>query len=439
MTYTRIFQDQVPLFKTLRQRSTSAPWSTLYNTKFSVTLTGSRTGEKCLDWREKIRYGNSATTAFTSDRNSLTGREGFVRSVGVQLTPPPSGHPYSAYYEEFRGFSPTEYSNLSHLSTSAVKADAIALPQVYKKLEAELQHLNSSAILAEISGVVRQFSRPAAAIVDLTNKHLNRLDFENRRLKGPLAVRVANWARIVSSTYLEYAFGLAPLISDTRGVAEALAKFEHEQGSDPKLKSRIVARGTDTASSSSVTHQSPPSAWFVETVTVKTVTECRVQYVCGLGALPVADYGSNSRLLQVLGFNPNNWIPAIWEAVPWSWLVDYFSNVSQILQASVTSTASVKWFAKTVTYRSVRSTMGIVDPALSKQRLEAYNIRGRSSGTTGSLTRVRTTMTRTVPTSLGLPSLTLELPSELGQLANMTAVLFSRRDPSGASLHRNPG
>jgi hypothetical protein len=168
---------------------------------------------------------------------------------------------------------------------------------------------------------------------------------------------------------------------------------------------------------------------------IRVTQERKVQYVCGLGATRTADYGSNDRLIELLGFDAKNWIPAIWEAIPWSWLADYFLNIQHILQAGVTSTASVKWVSKTTVVDDRREVSLPVDFERTRARLALFGYVKNvsiSGATMGDHVVRRMSMSRQKNVSLGVPPLVLSYPQSWMKLANMSAALFGRRTQSSA-------
>jgi hypothetical protein len=50
---------------------------------------------------------------------------------------------------------------------------------------------------------------------------------------------------------------------------------------------------------------------------------------------------------DLFGFNPQNFIPAAWELLPWSFLADYFTNIGDILTASIVSTKHLAYTNRT--------------------------------------------------------------------------------------------
>jgi hypothetical protein len=276
------------------------------------------------------------------------------------------------------------------------------------------------------------FKRPFASSVDFTNKRINLLAKARKRLSGTSQQMKKTYSGIVADTYLEYAFGIAPLISDTKAIAEAYARFNHEaSGGYIPTRTRVTGKGETTVTANQVTVGQVSSCAIVYKTTLKRETTFGCKYVCGLSTSHFAAFGTNDRLIQLLGFTPGSWIPAIWEVVPWSFLIDYFTNIGDILQASVTSTAGVTWISKSVKTQTKWSSYSPVDPTLTAARVKAdgYTV-GSGGGSCGSYEAIRTTLVRTVPTTLGLPSFSASLPSEASKYVNMAALLLSRREAS---------
>lgn len=417
-TYTRTFSDseRFPYLLT-RDGVTTASTSTVR------TLLGSRSGENVPDWRRKIRDGTNAASAYSSNRLSYLERtpgEAFLTAVPTL--------PAGPIKEEFSGYVSIPGAILPHLASTSSSAEAIALSQLYRKIEREQQAINSPAVIAEFGDVLRQFGRPFRGIVELTNNRINALARAKRGLRGNPTTRESAYSKIVADTYLEYAFGIAPLISDTATVAEAYARFENEWDLPFLAKSRVKGRGTTTTTDTSSGLGVISGSMFAYSLNTRTQTEVKAEVTVGLNNSVVAPFGSNERLMQILGFDPKNFVAAAWEVVPWSFLVDYFLNVGDILQAGFTNTSSVTWISKSVTYRSTHHVYSAIDPVASLARIKAFGYpTGWASGTCGETVTLRTTLTRSVPASLSLPALTFSIPSENLKWVNMAALLISSR------------
>lgn len=431
-TYTRNYSDQYNFPSRLVDTGIL-----VYDVPTIRTITGTRTGSNVPGWREIIKNGGNAASAYSLNRYSFLER--VSGSAYCAAYPAPvTGNPHPTITQSFSGFAVKPGTTFSHLLSSSAAAEAMALSQLYRKIDSELARLNGGAFIVEFGDVIRQFRRPFKAVVDLTNKRINLLANARKGLSGPKHLRRETYEKIVADTYLEYAFGLAPLISDTKAIAEAFAKFNHEKSAeyaeDQRLgffeqRTKVTGSGTTTASTTDVGDLAVLSSSFMVYKTVtKTETEVRCRYTCGLSSSLKAAFGSNERLIQILGFEPAKWIPAIWEGIPWSFLIDYFSNIGDILQAGATNTSSVTWISKAVTYRTTMTSSSTVDSRATSNRITAFGFpAGAGGGNCGLFKVIRTTFDRTLPSSLPLPPLVFSLPIDYQKYVNMAALLLSRR------------
>jgi hypothetical protein len=54
------------------------------------------------------------------------------------------------------------------------------------------------------------------------------------------------------------------------------------------------------------------------------------------------------RIVELSGFDLKAFIPTVWEVIPYSFLVDYFVNIGDMLEAATTDTSIVKRLSKVV-------------------------------------------------------------------------------------------
>lgn len=430
MAYSKTFDDSVVCPLTVSYSVTTRNLTRL------VKATGSRSGERVPNWKEKIRLGSDATSPFTSDRWKL------VSSTPLSLKVVGRGKPPNQSFtspQSVSGFQTAFNMSGAHIVESASEANAIALATIYKKMNSQITHVSVPAAFLELADVIRQFGSPMRAILRLTESHLNRLYLQRRGITA-LKYNKKQWTKILADTYLEYAFGLAPLINDTKGVAEALARLTYELEAEKPFKQKLIGRGSTTKSSSAQSIVMPSNTQLVFNSTNRKVTETRVQYVAGFSAYPTADLGSQQRLMQLLGFRPESWIPAVWEAVPWSWLVDYFTNVQDILTSVEASVIKPSWISKTVSTVTDFTTAETFDLGLTTSVFGSNSMNiDRVSGNQGSLHQSRrTTVVRTKPAQLGFPNVYFRLPTSVKQLGNMAAAVTTlRKSTPNISLETN--
>lgn len=430
MEYTRTYRDGPYLFTETSGGN--------FARSSEITYVGTRSGQRNENFRALIAANQSAGSPFTSDRQRLRLRSD--GDVEIKELDPRNGKITGARYTGHH-VSTQAPSVVTHASgASLTQAEAIALAKTYAKIRKEQEHMNSPAVLGEFLGTVRLFKHPFAALVELTNRHVSRLELAKRGLSGTVAFKRLRYSEIVASSYLEWVFGLQPIISDTVAAAEALARFRIEQELRSAFRARIRSRGSSSVVEHTTGELSGANTSLKFRYSSRKETEKRVQYVCGLSLDPVYDLGSEERLIQLLGFNHANWIPALWEATPWSWLADYFTNIQQILEACATTTTGVKWIVRTETTYTKLVRSSRLDAARTAQvsNGKPYNVlvylSGGENAHCGITVTERTTMARTIPSSLGIPPLALEHPfRDFKKVANMAAVLLAR-GPSATRL-----
>lgn len=413
-----------------------------------------RSGERMPDYKQKIRDGLQASTPFVSDRSKI---ESMYETEKYLLVYSQKTFPFNCHRYRYEGIPFSMESPIVHLTTNSAKAKAIALTKIYKKIESELQHMSAPAFFAEFAEVCYQFGHPFQALVRHFHYYANKLESSKKKLIRKHVPVTKNrdgsaitpfslidrryvtknmkqeWLDILASTWLEMSFGLIPLLSDAESAAETLARWVSEVDISPKWRRKIQSRGEDQKSSSTYAGEFrlPPSGKQYYQLFNKRVTTARAQYTVGLSAPPIAPPGTMERLGQLYGITPANIIPAAYEAIPWSWLLDYFTNVQEILGAVFTSTAQVKWICltesqKTELYYTTRWSSMLSYAPWTTDTMK----RGSDAG---SAKLVRTTLTRSIPTSLGVPSLYFEHPFENDKkVANMIAVLIARRSKNVA-------
>lgn len=144
----------------------------------------------------------------------------------------------------------------------------------------------------------------------------------------------------IINSYLEFAFGLSPLIGDVEDIAKVAGNLN--QLGDIKR----IFKNDDDSRSDVISETQPGEVIFLKCSYRRKVFLYQ-QYAIGVrraGADPVLA----KRLAYAGGFQLDDLIPAAWELVPWSFLVDYVTNIGDIINAMTVDTSDVLWSARTV-------------------------------------------------------------------------------------------
>lgn len=387
-----------------------------------IGFTGSRTGQNNAGWRIKKKQGVNAASPFESDRFYFERKHvGKYRLYCNSTTLP------GVYVDELGTGIKFPVQSVSHVTTSAAEAEAAALKKIYSRIRSERTSINGFNFLGELRETVRMLRHPAEALLSQVDQHL--LSLENRKrkvLRLPEHKRRAEWSKAIAGTTLEINFGWKPLVSDAKAIAEAISRMIEE----PPKRTRLSAQGESRAALSSSRESDDPNfAGFGRYLVNDSSSTVRtVRYIVGLQTeVEVASTALN-RLKESFGFKLEDFLPTIYELTPWSWLVDYFSNIGDIIEAGTTDTSGVRWIVRTERVETAHA-INSRPIGLNSSRLPHPSLYLRSAqGHSGSQIVIRRTVTRTMPTSLGLPSLIFTHPGEsLSKMANLLSVVEQRR------------
>lgn len=183
------------------------------------------------------------------------------------------------------------------------------------------QKANMSENIATLGMTIRLFSNPVQGFIDLTKK------LREEKSLWPLIRRsYRDWNRggvskRLADLYLQYVYGVAPLIGDAYGIAE----FAKEQAKKPLL---LNGRGSSEHYLSAPTYQfhnvsgEQKEYWHSCVAQSVTRTTCWAQ---------LSKNHPGLRSLNQLGLlNPAS---LAWELVPYSFLIDWFVPIGPVLQA----------------------------------------------------------------------------------------------------------
>lgn len=149
-----------------------------------------------------------------------------------------------------------------------------------------------------------------------------------------------NVASSASSQTLAVNFGIMPLMHDIEGLLEALvhavSKRETARGYAAQT---FVDNGTELVLHVGGVSTSYYKETYTESVEIRT------------GALYAFDGRS---LADSLGFSLRDLPAAAWESLPWSFLVDWFSNVGKVI-SSVTAAVSNEFLAQWESVRTIQT------------------------------------------------------------------------------------
>lgn len=386
----------------------------------------SRTGVSNPHWREQVAKCQNATTAMSGIYEIYTQTPTSVTLIHLDKRVASSQSPkyINLYWGDFVAFSsPTNFIDWSPLITTAVAKNR-AMISYLKHVRAVNTAFGGMTFAGELRESLAMIRRPAQNLRNLIDSYLS--DIKRAKHRKP-----KRWKKELSGLWLEYAFGWIPLISDINAANAAWNRKTEDRYipvSGFGLEEKPVAVGIGN----SVSHH---GLYYITSYRKNEKAAAKYK---GIVRQNIAT--TNVERLSQWGFSPAEFAPTAWELLPWSFLIDYFTNIGDVISSACTSTTNVAWTnLSTVVYQyldtDVREDIAGNKSYWSRDVIGDHYI--SCSGSFGSSKHERRTVTRSSGASLFTPSLSFELPSILQQFCNMTA-LFAQVSAGIHPQHR-PG
>jgi hypothetical protein len=290
--------------------------------------------------------------------------------------------------------------------------------------------MQAGVFLGELGEARRMIGHPAMKLRSLISDYLLAIrrrtpDYKIITRSGGLRDYVAgghlNWrevrklSKVIADTWLEYSFGWRPLVHDIEDAVKAYKSL-----TDRKKVTRIKRQDKEETETRPYDHTPAGGSNFAWKQTWINRNQVMVIYNVGVSMSVSADATGFTRGREAFGLTIEQFVPTLWELMPWSFLLDYFANIGDILQALATVTSDVTWAAKTVRKSCTSHRFSELDHA---RPYYPYNSRVMT-GDMGFL-EVSTTSVSRAPTTLTVPTFQVRLPGLKTQWANMAALVLA--------------
>lgn len=307
------------------------PYSSVWSN--SVTY-----GTNVPNWRQRLKDGLPATTTLVGTRstvrvepglfryriNSATGtalKDG-VATGNMELSIDPAGNP-------------------SNVDTT--KADSEALGKFAKRILKAHTTFQGGVFIGELGQTLRMIKNPALGLRRLvTDFHELAKRIRATRRIGNLASHIRQVEKNLGDAYLEWQFGVKPLASDLESLCKALARQSvHRQVGVQRISAKGSTRSNVTEQ---IGYDIAVNSGFKFRTRVVTVGTAEVVYRGGVRLEAIDPKTLDPALF---GFTPEQFLPTAWELLPWSFLIDYFVNIDDIIAGWSTLTSRLAWSVKT--------------------------------------------------------------------------------------------
>lgn len=366
-------------------------------------------GDKVPAWKEKVKRGQNASSSYLREEKTASIQESSIQASTVcnTKTGATSQTTLSGVYVPLN----RTHSGLNTTDASINDAKMSFIHDVKRGYNS----ISGMTFLSELRQTLDMIRNPARGLRVGLDTWLERVQklVRGYRCQPPTSRRCKDKLNAdIASLWLEYAFGWSPLISDTKAGAEALARLINGE----IRHTTVRGSGNDEQSMVSTGFSTPtglPSPWRV-VWTTNTTERSRVFYYGSVHAK--ANGPTLENAMHLFGFSLEEFVPTIWSLLPWSFLVDYFVNIGDVLEASFFDTSSIAWASRSEVNESIISTHGFMGK--SHNVLSNWSV----TGSPGSFTAVHKSFVRAADAGNLYPSVEISLPGEPQKWINMAAL-----------------
>lgn len=377
-----------------------------------------RTGESNPHWRTQVKRQQNATTPMTGVFDTFQCTRAFAQTVWknygtVDPTNPIKSYAYGdlGQFDCFPDWLPT---------ITTLTADNRALIRYLKEVREARSSFQGPVFMGELREAFRMIRHPAMGLRSLADNWIRKVH-RAKYPRGPKGPVDYEWKKNLGSLWLEQAFGWQPLISDINGAFKTFRGLRDSKPQIPVSGFGIEEMAVPSKCYSSLTN---PGQHIFYNETRRSKERAFVKYT---GMVNIRTEGAPVDALEAFGFTIDSWAPTAWELLPWSFLIDYFTNIGDVISAGTVSRSGIAWTRKTVVTYQIVDKVAIGNTAKAKSAIDAfgaqYYISAEAAPTTGNYTR--RVVTRSPNGFLGIPTLSFEIPGLPTQWANMTALFTS--------------
>lgn len=299
----------------------------------SLNVTQTRTtGGDIPDYKYRISLGLGATTA-------LSGRIVKVKNPGMLTYNCINMLAVGGSIKQCIGFGPLpvaghiSWPGHSGINLTTVENDAKVA--FVRKVKAVNRSFQGGIFLGELTEAIRMIKNPARALRGGLDDYLASLKKRKSGLnRVPPRRREATAQDIVSNTWLEYSFGWTPLINDIQNGVEAVQKWAKDENRPYLVPVSAYGEQSALDSAKGAVTGTLLDIKYDRSITIKA----NVRFYG-----TVRTFNPKSQPFRHWGVSLSDVAPTIWELVPWSFLVDYFSNIGDIVDCATFVRSSLGW------------------------------------------------------------------------------------------------
>jgi len=378
----------------------------------SYYVPSSRSGNILPGYRRAILNGTNATTPYDALFLESTRVPGHVRHLGAFSLCNGKSERDLELRDGFDGVLDAQLVFPVEDSTLVSTALNRARGNLGSSIQDVLTPFQGGVFLGEIRQTVSMMKSPLLGLRKLHHSYLlKQYDIAKGFSKSRVPVRKLDVGRAVTDTYLEAVFGWLPLLNDLQGLEKALTRK-----TEPML---VRANGNGSAEKADTNVYSMPTYMATNLIGGQIFQDSthKVSANIKAGIRINGMDGTDTAYGERYGAALSAFLPTVYNLIPWSFVVDYFTNIGDIVNVLSVPARKVAWQSQTYLYVTNVTRKGLGAPAAPANDTISF----------GSAQSTRTHVVRSIPSidgSLITPTLSFDLPT-LKQGLNIAALYHS--------------
>jgi hypothetical protein len=287
------------------------------------------------NYKKIIASGGNATSAFSGTKVIFDPGSGSAYFTHKYTPNPFLPEFFQTVHYEGSGdilFTNAPFPPSDPASLSESDAEIQARLQFLAKYRSKRTTFQSGTFFGELAETVRMLKSPAKALRESLPGYFQAV----KKLTGHTRSR-KSLNKAIRESYLEWQYGVKPLAND---IDDAMRLLAARPDRYTEVISATASANVEASDSSCLTVTTPVDAQFVYKLTGQVIIRYKGSVSAGFESPP----GFNEQF----GFNVSNFLPTVWNLIPYSFLVDYFSNIGRVIDAASLGTVSLGWGCKTV-------------------------------------------------------------------------------------------
>lgn len=318
---------------------------------------------------------------------------------------------------------PVDYPVFSIPGDLVTKASNMAKQQVMSRIISQQQAFQGLVFAGEGRETLRMMRGAGTEVEKRYTDYLNDVKRRSRNLPRALNRRLDALANML----LTVNYGVLPLLNDIDSGARALATDYSIRNQHKLVYGEGNAEGDASFLSGDNVAAHVRTYWIGGERSRVTVVYCAM---VGFDRQALRQLSS-----QNLGVSLSSFVPSLYELIPYSFLLDYFTNVNEIVNGYFWGRSGVKWSSMTLIQtreRLVTSNRMVISPN-SSYLVDDQDFRPCS------LTSSVKSVNRSTYYGDFVPSLEFELPGSATRVANIGALAVTHTKALRAVALRNRG